>query len=102
MSTREMLMTEIAVIPDSRLNDLYNIIKRFVDNVYRNSEDSDYFDEQIKAELLEKGYSGNKFLSEFYRKRAEIKPAVENLTAKIDKDLKNGVKYATYDEVFGE
>jgi hypothetical protein len=102
MSTREKVLSEIAVIPDNRLMQLHNLIKNFIDNIYNSSEDSEYFDEEIKNELLKEGYSGDDFVIEFYKRRAKIKPAVQNLLEQIKKDLSSGVKYADFDEVFGE
>ena len=60
------------------------------------------FDDLILADLIKEGYEGEALLAEFRIRRAEIRPAVENLLQQAD-DAANGIgEYSTYEEVFGK
>ncbi|MCR4908082.1 MAG: YwpF-like family protein [Lachnospiraceae bacterium] len=66
------------------------------------SENGGEFAEQILADLIAEGYSGQELLSEFKARQSKIRPAVEKML-KAAKDAVNGVgKYYTYDDIFGE
>ena len=59
------------------------------------------FAEQILAELIAEGLSGEKLLSEFKSRQAQIRPAVEAMLSDA-KDVAAGKgEFATYDDVFG-
>ena len=59
------------------------------------------FAEQILADLIEKGYSGNELLEQFKRAQKEVRPAVEAILAEAEKAAISETEYATYEEVFG-
>ncbi|MBR1796686.1 MAG: AbrB/MazE/SpoVT family DNA-binding domain-containing protein [Clostridiales bacterium] len=66
------------------------------------SENGDKFAEQILADLITEGYSGQELLSEFKARRSKVRPAVEKML-KAAKDAVNGVgEYYSYDDVFGD
>ena len=59
------------------------------------------FDEQILADLISQGLSGQDLLAKFKDRRKQIRPAVESLLdeARLASDGK--VPFSTYEEVFG-
>ena len=59
------------------------------------------FAENILAELVDEGYSGQELLNEFKERQAKIRPAVEVLLEKARDAACGKGKYATYDEIFG-
>lgn len=58
------------------------------------------FAEQILAELISQGYSGNELLERFKKAQKEVRPAVEAMLVEAERvaDSKSG--YVTYDDVF--
>ena len=65
------------------------------------SENSGEFAEQILADLITEGYSGQELLSEFKTRQSKVRPAVEEML-KAAKDAVNGSgEYYTYGDVFG-
>ena len=59
------------------------------------------FAENILADLIAEGYSGQELLDEFKARQAKVRPSVEALLEKA-KDVARGKgEYATYDEIFG-
>lgn len=62
---------------------------------------SSEFAEEILADLIAEGYSGEKLLVEFQRRTREIRPAVERLIEEADKIAKDGTSLS-FEEVFGE
>ena len=65
------------------------------------SENGGEFAEQILADLIAEGYSGQELLSEFKARQARVRPAVEEML-KAAKDAVNGAgEYYTYDDIFG-
>lgn len=59
------------------------------------------FAENILADLIAEGYSGQELLNEFKDRQSKIRPAVEVLLEKA-KDAAHGKgEYATYDDIFG-
>ena len=60
------------------------------------------FAENILADLIKEGYSGDELLCEFKKRQAKVRPAIEEmLAAAKDAAAKNG-EYMTYDDIFGK
>jgi bifunctional DNA-binding transcriptional regulator/antitoxin component of YhaV-PrlF toxin-antitoxin module len=59
------------------------------------------FAEQILAELIAEGLSGEALLSRFKEKQAKIRPAVEAMLFDAEKAADGKGDFATYDDVFG-
>lgn len=63
--------------------------------------DGGEFAEQILADLIKEGWSGEELFSEFKKRQAQIRPAVEAMLANAE-DIANGkAEYETYEDVFG-
>lgn len=58
------------------------------------------FAEQILADLLAQGYSGDELLCKFKETQRKIRPAVESILADATKVASDAIEYATYDEIF--
>jgi bifunctional DNA-binding transcriptional regulator/antitoxin component of YhaV-PrlF toxin-antitoxin module len=59
------------------------------------------FAEQILAELIAEGLSGEELLSRFKEKQAQIRPAVEAMLSDAEEVAEGKGDFATYDDVFG-
>ena len=60
------------------------------------------FAEQILAELIAQGLSGDALLRAFKAKQAQVRPAVEAMIAEAE-DAAHGIgEYSTYDDIFGD
>lgn len=59
------------------------------------------FAEQILADLIAQGLSGEELLVRFKEKQAQIRPAVEAMIAQAEKAAEGKGEYYTYDDVFG-
>ena len=59
------------------------------------------FDEQILADLISQGLSGEELLIKFKETRKKIRPAVEGLITEAELAAKGENNYSTYDDVFG-
>lgn len=59
------------------------------------------FAEQILADLIASGLSGDELLREFKNKQAQIRPAVEAMLAEAHEVALGTGEYYTYDDVFG-
>ena len=59
------------------------------------------FAENILADLIAEGYSGQELLNEFKERQAKVRPAVEVLLEKAREVAHGKGEYATYDEIFG-
>lgn len=59
------------------------------------------FAEQILAELIEEGLSGNELLEAFKKKQDEVRPAVEAMLADAEDVAAGKGTYESYDDVFG-
>ena len=65
------------------------------------SENGGVFAEQILADLIAEGYSGQDLLSEFKARQSKVRPTVEKML-KTAKDAANGIgEYYSYEDVFG-
>ncbi|HSW67590.1 MAG TPA: AbrB/MazE/SpoVT family DNA-binding domain-containing protein [Bacteroidales bacterium] len=70
--------------------------------VIRPSRDSSgEFDEQILADLIGQGLSGEELLGKFKETRKKIRPAIEGIITEAELAAKNKSKYSTYGDVFG-
>ena len=59
------------------------------------------FAEQILTELVAEGLSGNELLTEFRKRQAKVRPAVEAIITEAE-NAANGIgEYYTYDDIFG-
>lgn len=58
------------------------------------------FAEQILADLIAKGYSGNELLSRFKEAQKEVRPAVEAILVEAEKAARSETEYLSYDDVF--
>lgn len=59
------------------------------------------FAEQILAELIAEGLSGEALFSKFEDKQAQIRPAVEAMLSDAEDVAEGKGNYETYDDVFG-
>lgn len=59
------------------------------------------FAEEILAELIKKGLSGDELLKEFKSIQAKIRPAIEAIISEADEVASGSGKYYTYDDIFG-
>lgn len=59
------------------------------------------FAEQILAELVAEGLSGDELLTEFRKRQAKVRPAVEVIITEADNVAFGNGEYDTYDDVFG-
>jgi hypothetical protein len=60
------------------------------------------FAEQILADLIAQGYSGNELLAQFKKNQSQIRPAVESLLEEAEHAAASKTAYTAYEEVFGE
>lgn len=60
------------------------------------------FAEQILADLISQGYSGEELLAKFKQAQKEVRPAVESMLAEAEKAALRQTEYFTYEEVFEE
>lgn len=65
------------------------------------SQEGEMFSEQILADLIAQGYSGEELLEAFRETRAQIRPAVEAMLEEAERAAAQPEKYATYSDVFG-
>ena len=59
------------------------------------------FAEQILADLISKGLSGDELLAEFKKTQANIRPAVEAMISDAEDAAAGTGEYFSYDDVFG-
>ena len=59
------------------------------------------FAEQILAELIAEGFAGEALLSEFKRRQANVRPAVERMIDEAELAAHGQGEYFTYDDIFG-
>ncbi|MCR4646655.1 MAG: AbrB/MazE/SpoVT family DNA-binding domain-containing protein [Oscillospiraceae bacterium] len=65
------------------------------------SESGGEFAEQILAELIAEGLSGEELLTEFKARQAKIRPAVEAMIADAEAAAAGTGEYESYEDVFG-
>ncbi len=59
------------------------------------------FAEQILADLIEQGYSGNELLQRFKQAQSQVRPAVEEMIGEAERAAVSKSEYESYDDVFG-
>ena len=59
------------------------------------------FAEQILAELIREGLSGEELLTEFKKRQAQMRPAAEAMLTKAEEIAEGKADYATYEDIFG-
>ena len=59
------------------------------------------FAEQILTDLIKEGLSGEELLTEFKKRQAQIRPAVESMLAEAENIAAGRAEYASYEDVFG-
>ncbi len=64
------------------------------------SSNNGEFAEQILADLIAEGYSGQELLVEFRSRQSKVRPAVEKMLEAAHKASKGQGKYYTYDDIF--
>ena len=57
--------------------------------------------EQILADLIAQGYSGDDLLARFKIAQKEVRPAVEEMLAEAEQVAGSKSEFATYEDVFG-
>ena len=59
------------------------------------------FAEQILADLIAQGYSGDELLQHFKQVQSQVRPAVEKMIGEAEKIAASEAKYVSYEDVFG-
>ena len=59
------------------------------------------FAENILADLIAQGLSGDKLLCEFKKKQAKVRPAIEAMIADAEAVAQGSGEYASYEDIFG-
>ena len=59
------------------------------------------FAENILADLIKQGLSGDELLKEFKNKQAKMRPAVEAMIAEADEVARGNGEFYTYNDIFG-
>ena len=60
------------------------------------------FAEQILADLIAQGLSGNELLTQFKAKQAKVRPAIEAMIAEAEEAAHGNGEYSTYEDIFGD
>ena len=59
------------------------------------------FAEQILADLISQGFSGEELLDRFKKAQKAVRPAVETMLAQAEQIANSTAEYLTYEDVFG-
>ena len=59
------------------------------------------FAEQILADLIAQGFSGEELLNQFKKAQKEVRPAVEAMLAEAEQVAGANAEYVTYEDIFG-
>lgn len=59
------------------------------------------FAEQILADLISQGYSGNELLEQFKKAQNRIRPAVEKMITEAERVAVSESDYVLYEDIFG-
>ena len=59
------------------------------------------FAEQILADLIKQGYSGEQLLEKFRAVNVKVRPAIETMIEEAEKVAEGNGSYASYEDVFG-
>ena len=65
------------------------------------SDVSGEFAEQILAELIVEGFSGQELLTEFKKRQSKIRPGIEAILKEAKEIAKGNAEYSEYKDVFG-
>lgn len=65
-------------------------------------DNSGEFDEEILADLISQGLSGQELLEKFKEMRRQIRPAVKRLLDEARLAAAGKAQFSTYEEVFGQ
>lgn len=65
------------------------------------NQEGEMFSEQILADLISQGHSGEELLTAFRQAKAQIRPAVEAMLEEAENAAAHPEKYASYEDVFG-
>ncbi len=60
------------------------------------------FAEQILADLIGQGYSGNELLEHFKQAQRQVRPAIEEMIREAERAAVSESEYESYEDVFGE
>ncbi|MGL6198109.1 MAG: AbrB/MazE/SpoVT family DNA-binding domain-containing protein [Lachnospiraceae bacterium] len=60
------------------------------------------FAEQILADLLAEGYSGDELLNQFKEMQKKVRPSVDAMLAEAEKVASSKTNYSSYEDVFGK
>ena len=64
-------------------------------------EESGAFDEEILADLIAQGFSGNELLAKFKEARRQVRPAVERLLDEAARAAAGQAPTSSFEDVFG-
>lgn len=59
------------------------------------------FAEQILADLIEQGYSGDELLQHFKQIQSQVRPAVEEMIGEAERAAASESEYVSYEDIFG-
>lgn len=59
------------------------------------------FAEQILADLIAEGFSGNELLEKFRERQAQVRPAIESMLSEAKNAAMGTTDYSDYNDVFG-
>lgn len=59
------------------------------------------FAEQVLADLISQGYSGNELFEHFKKAQKQVRPAVETMIAEAERVAVSKSGYMSYEDVFG-
>lgn len=59
------------------------------------------FAEQILADLITQGYSGDELLMRFKKAQSQVRPAVEAVIGEAERAAKSETAFASYADIFG-
>lgn len=60
------------------------------------------FAEQILADLIAQGYSGDELLQRFKKAQSQVRPAVEEMLREAGQVADSEAEYLSYEDVFGD
>ena len=60
------------------------------------------FAEQILADLIAQGLSGEELLTQFKKKQAQVRPAVEAMIAEAEEAAHGNTAFSSYEDIFGD
>ncbi len=67
----------------------------------RISDDGGAFAEEILADLIDQGFTGNELLTKFKSAHRQIRSAVDEILAEAERAASGKTPFSTYEDVFG-